>query len=84
LGCHAAAQIAETAVPAPGKAVPLEIFHRKIRRSEGLIVRRAFGAERDSQFAGGSANPKISARLLIFLSSCEKIWVRSTPFRFRQ
>jgi hypothetical protein len=31
-----------------GKAVTLEIFHRKIRRSEGLVARRAFGAQRDA------------------------------------
>jgi hypothetical protein len=48
----------------------MTLFHRKIRRSEGLIVRRTFGARRSDGFAGGSANLKIGSRpsdLLIFL-----------------
>jgi hypothetical protein len=43
-------------------------FHRKIRRSEGLIARRAFGSQGSQRPAGGSANPEFSPSvLLIFL-----------------
>jgi hypothetical protein len=48
-----------------GKAGRSRFFHRKIRRTEVLIVRRAFGAQRGNPPGGGSANLKISPSVLL-------------------
>jgi hypothetical protein len=64
------------AAPSRSNARFSENFHRKVRRSEALIVRRACGAQENEtelgESGGGSANPKIlgllsPSDLLIFL-----------------
>jgi hypothetical protein len=42
-------------------------FHKKLRRSKGLIVRRAFGAPGQTPQVPAAARTQICSRLLIFL-----------------
>jgi len=56
------------------RSVRVPEFHRKDRRTKGLMVRRAVGAQRGIGPGGGSANPHSRLLCLLpFCPSCEKI-----------
>ena len=54
-----AARIAEANVAGLAKPCRSRFFHRKIRRSEGLIVRRAFGAQRGTSLTAAARTPSL-------------------------